>query len=60
NVLEDTLADLRGEIGRTDDYSYRSMLKEREAVLNKILSALDAQYRAATGPVQSSGPNPPS
>ncbi len=39
--LEDTLADLRAEIGRTDSYDYRMMLKERESVLSKIVDALD-------------------
>ncbi len=39
--IKDDLADLRAEIGRTDSYDYRTMLKEREAVLNKIAQALD-------------------
>ncbi len=40
--LTDTLSDLRAEIGRTDSYDYRMMLKERESVLNKIVDALES------------------
>ncbi len=39
--LADTLSDLRAEIGRTDSYDYRAMLKERQAVLSKIVNALE-------------------
>ncbi len=39
--LNCTLSDLRAEIGRTDSYDYRTMLKEREAILNKIRGALE-------------------
>ncbi len=39
--LADTLSDLRAEIGRTDSYDYRMMLKERESVLSKIVDALE-------------------
>ncbi len=38
--LADTLSDLRAEIGRTDSYDYRMMLKERASVLRKIVDAL--------------------
>ena len=53
-VLQDTLADLRAEIGRTDDYSYRSMLKDREALIGKILFALDAQSKRPSTPAEAS------
>ncbi len=53
-VLQENLADLRAEIGRTDDYSYRSMLKEREAVLSKILFALDSQGKPPAAQVDAS------
>ncbi len=48
-VLEYNLANLREEIGRTDDYNYRMGLKEREAVLNKILASLTSKPAETPG-----------
>ncbi len=39
-LLESCLADLREEIGRTDDHIYKRMLKDREARLTKLLASL--------------------
>ncbi|MFQ6044847.1 MAG: hypothetical protein ACE5PT_00625 [Gemmatimonadales bacterium] len=38
-VLASTLSDLRMEIANTDSMDYREMLKERKAVLAKVLEA---------------------
>jgi hypothetical protein len=40
DLLEDCLGDLRMEIGDTDDWNYRTMLRKREAVLQKIYDTL--------------------
>ena len=39
-VLESYLSDLRMEIADTDRMAFRDMLKERKAVLIKVLGAL--------------------
>ncbi len=39
-LLDNCLADLREEIGRTDDHTYKKMLREREALLMKLLASL--------------------
>lgn len=39
-VLEQYLFELRGEIGRTEDHDTRETLKQRQAVLNKIVAQL--------------------
>lgn len=39
-VLDSYLSDLRMEIADTDRLEFREMLKERKAVLNKVLEAL--------------------
>lgn len=41
-VLESYLSDLRMEISHTDRQDFREMLKERKAVLMKVLEALEA------------------
>ncbi len=40
DLVDACLADLRVEIGKTDDWTYRQMLHERESVLTRLLSAL--------------------
>jgi hypothetical protein len=42
NVLESTLSDLRMEIRETDSLDFRDMLKDRKAVIGKLLDALRA------------------
>lgn len=39
-VLQNYLSDLRYEIGDTDRKEFRDELKEREVVLNKVLTSL--------------------
>lgn len=39
-ALVQYLSDLRGEIGKTEDYDTRQTLKQRETVLNKIVAGL--------------------
>jgi len=41
-TLENELSDLRYEIGNTDSLDYRNELKEKKAILKKVLNALDA------------------
>jgi len=41
-VLDSYLSDLRMEISHTDRQDFREMLKERKAVLMKVLEALEA------------------
>ena len=41
-VLDSYLSDLRMEIAHTDRQDFREMLKERKAVLMKVLEALEA------------------
>lgn len=41
-VLQSYLSDLRMEIADTDRMDFREMLKEREAVLNRLLAELPA------------------
>ncbi len=48
-LMDSCLADLREEIGRTDDHIYKKMLKDREALLTKLLASL---YRAEEGIAQ--------
>ncbi|MGH2588805.1 MAG: hypothetical protein ACRDJE_28105 [Dehalococcoidia bacterium] len=43
DALTQYLADLRGEIGMTDDYGTRQELKQREATLQKIVNQLGQQ-----------------
>ncbi len=39
-LVDTCLADLRVEIGKTDDWTYRQMLQDREAVLLRLLATL--------------------
>jgi len=39
-AMESYLSDLRYEIGNTDSLDYRNMLKERKAVLRKLVNIL--------------------
>jgi hypothetical protein len=41
DVLATILADLRAEIGKTEDFDTRQELHQREAVLRKILAQID-------------------
>lgn len=41
-ILESTLSDLRMEIADTDSKDFREMLKDRKAVIVKVLEALGA------------------
>jgi len=41
DVLSSYLSNLRYEIADTDDYDYRTGLKEKETVLNRIAAALE-------------------
>jgi hypothetical protein len=43
DVLTQYLADLRGEIGMTDDYGTRQELHQREAVLRKVVDQISRQ-----------------
>lgn len=40
DVLENTLSELRMEIANTDRKEYRDMLKERKAVISRVLEAV--------------------
>lgn len=40
DVLENTLSELRMEIANTDRKAYRDMLKERKAVISRVLEAV--------------------
>ncbi len=42
-VLESYLSDLRMEIADTDSYDFRQMLKQRKAVLIKVIESLAKQ-----------------
>ena len=46
-VLESYLSDLRMEIADTDSYDFRKMLKQRKAVLMKVLESLAEQAAPA-------------
>jgi hypothetical protein len=46
-VLETALSDLRMEIADTDRMDFREMLKERKAVLSKVIEALQEAGRTA-------------
>jgi hypothetical protein len=39
-LLENCIGDLRGEIARTENLEYKSMLKQRKEVLKKLLASL--------------------
>ena len=41
-LLESCISDLRGEIGDTENFDYKLMLKGRRAVLLKLQEALQA------------------
>ncbi len=41
-TLESDLSDLRMEIADTDSLDFRDMLKDRKAVLTKVIEALQA------------------
>lgn len=40
DIVTSYLADLRYEIGNTDSFDFRSQLKARESILNKLLEKL--------------------
>jgi hypothetical protein len=40
-LLENEIAELRGEIARTDRHEYREMLKDRELLMKKLQKELD-------------------
>ncbi len=40
NILEQFLANLRAEIGRTDDWQYRERLKQQETQIKELLGML--------------------
>ncbi len=42
NTLESYLSDLRYEIANTDSHDFREQLKAKQAVLEKILAALQS------------------
>ena len=42
-VLENDLSDLRMEIAHTDSWDFRKMLKQRKAVLIKVVESLAEQ-----------------
>jgi hypothetical protein len=44
-VLEQYLFELRGEIGDTEDHDTREMLRQRRAVLDKIVAQLPTSSR---------------
>lgn len=46
-VLESYLSDLRMEIADTDSYDFRQMLKQRKAVLIKVIETLAKQASLA-------------
>ena len=39
-MLDACLADLRAEVSDTDRHDYKQMLKEREALLRKVIAAV--------------------
>ena len=41
-MLNQTLADLREEVYKTDNFDYRAQLKRREALLKSLLERLSA------------------
>ena len=41
-TLQNDLSDLRMEIADTDSLDFRNMLKDRKAVLSKVIEALQA------------------
>lgn len=43
HVLESYLSDLRMEIAHTDSFDFRDMLKERKAVIRKVLGELEVE-----------------
>jgi hypothetical protein len=44
HVLESYLSDLRMEIAHTDSFDFRDMLKERKAVIRKVLGELGEDH----------------
>jgi hypothetical protein len=48
HVLESYLSDLRMEIADTDRMAFRERLKERKAVLMRVLDAIEAVDTAGT------------
>ncbi len=40
NMLESCLSDLRAEVSDTARHDYKQMLKQREAILRKIIAAV--------------------
>jgi hypothetical protein len=47
-VLESEYSELRGEVSATARHAYKEMLKHREALIRRVLMALEAEPIAET------------